>query len=48
MDPKGKRVVVADNVTTPLPLKQAVAQCLFTEFQVRGAYPRLHQARRRF
>lgn len=35
MDPKGKRVVFADNVTTPLPLKQAVAQCLFNEYQVR-------------
>ena len=35
MDPRGKRVVIADNVLTPRHVKLALAQCLFDEFHVR-------------
>jgi hypothetical protein len=36
MDPKGKRVVLADHVLAPLHAKHALARCLLEDLQVRG------------
>ena len=37
MDPKGKRVILVDNVFAPMHAKLALARCLFEDFQVRTA-----------